>query len=584
MSTHPTGELGAVEPPHETRSDFEVFLDAYVFSKDHKVIAKQFLWTGLAFLAMGGLFAMLIRWQLAYPGRPVPLVGRLLFGASAGSISPAAYTGLFTSHGLVMIFWAVTPILIGAFGNFAIPLLIGARDMAFPRLNTLSYWTFLLSAVLVLLSFTSELGAASAGWTTYPPLSTNVGAPGWGQTYMALAIFTTGVSTIMGAVNYVVTVIRCRAPGMTWMRLPLAVWGLWLAAVLNVLFVPVLGSAALLLASDRLFGTRFFIAGAAVGARGGDPSLFQHLFWIFGHPEVYILILPAWGLVGDLLSFFARKPAFYYRGSVYAMIAVTVLSGVVYGHHMYQTGLAPLLGLGFEALTLAISVPGVVLFANWLNTIRNGSMRLHTPMLFALGVVFVFGAGGLTGLLLGTISTDIYLHDTMYVVGHFHLTMAAASFLASFAGIYYWFPKMYGRHLDERLGKIHFWGSVVLLTLVFGGLLVAGWSGQHRRYWNPLEHPVSAHLRVLNVGTSHLAFLLGLTQLVFVVNLVRSLFSGKKATQNPWEVPTLEWTHAASPPSEHNFDEIPTVVRGPHEIGDPAVKARLGRDWLGQAE
>ena len=562
----------------------KAFIWKYIFTIDHKIIARQFLWTGLMFLALGGTLAMMIRWQWAYPKTAVPVVGQLFLSQTGGAITPPTYTSIFTMHGLIMIFWAITPILIGAFGNFCIPLMIGARDMAFPKLNMYSYWAFFLSSVLVILSFTSQLGAASAGWTTYPPLSSNVGAPGWGQTYMALAIFLTGVSSIMGGINYIVTVIRYRAPGMTWFRLPLTIWGLWLTAILNVLFVPVLGSAALLLALDRLAGTHFFVAGAAVGIQGGDPILFQHLFWIFGHPEVYILILPVWGIVGDILSFFSRKPAFWYKGSVFAMIAVTVLSAVVYGHHMYQTGMAPLLGLGFEMLTLAISVPAVVLFVNWLNTIWKVSLRLQVPMLFALGIVFVFGAGGLTGLLLGTISTDIYLHDTMYVVGHFHLTMAAASFLGSFAALYFWFPKMYGKETDETLGKIHFWGSVIFITLVFGGQLIAGYSGQHRRLFEPYQYAYIKHLAPLNRWTSFAAFALGVTQLVFVVNFIKSILMGKKAEQNPWQISTLEWTHCSSPPVYHNFDIVPTVVRGAHEYADPEVKKKFGRDYLDQVE
>jgi cytochrome c oxidase subunit 1 len=568
-----------LQPIHDPPKSF---IKKYVFSIDHKWIAQQFLWTGMLFLALGGTLAYMIRWQWAYPKEPVPMMGQIL-EATGGIITPPTYTSIFTMHGLIMIFWAITPILIGAFGNFTIPLMIGARDMAFPKLNMYSYWMFVVSGVFVILSFTSQLGAASAGWTTYPPLSTNIGAPGWGQTYMAVAIFTTGISTIMGGINYIVTVIRFRAPGMTYMRMPLTIWGMWLTAILNVLFVPVLGSAALLLALDRLFGTEFFIASAAV-QNGGDPILFQHLFWIFGHPEVYILILPAWGIVGDILSFFARKPAFWYRGSVFAMCAVTVLSAVVYGHHMYQTGMAPLLGLGFEILTLAISVPAVVLFVNWLNTIWKGSIRTTVPMLFAMGMVFVFGLGGLTGLLLGTISTDIYLHDTMYVVGHFHLTMAAASFLASFAALYFWFPKMTGKLMDETLGKVHFWGSVVFITLTFGGQMIAGYSGQHRRLYDPFQYTYLKHLAPLNQYTSYFAFTLMAFQLVFIVNLLRSYLAGKKASQNPWEVSTLEWTNCASPPVYHNFDVVPTVLRGPHEYAHPDAKKFLGRDYLNQVE
>jgi cytochrome c oxidase subunit 1 len=370
---------------------------------------------------------------------------------------------------------------------------------------------------------------------------------------------------------------------MGYMRIPLTVWGLWLTAILNVLFVPVLGSATLLLLLDRLFGTQFFIAGAAAVKGGGDPIVFQHLFWIFGHPEVYILILPAWGIIGDLLPFFSRKPANWYRGSVYSMCAVTILSAAVYGHHMFITGMNPLLGHGFMLLTLIISVPAEVLFLNWLRTMWQGSIRLTVPMLFALSMVFVFGLGGLTGLYLGAVAPDIYLHDTMFVVGHFHLTMAAASLLASFAGIYFWFPKMFGRNMDERLGKIHFWMSAVLITLVFSGQLLAGYAGQHRRLYDPYQYGFLKHLHPLNRWTSYAAFLLLLGQVAFVVNFFKSVFAGSKAEANPWQVGTLEW-FTSSPPPHHNYDVIPTVLRGPHELGNPEVRAKLGRDFIGQAE
>jgi cytochrome c oxidase subunit 1 len=559
------------------------FLRKYVFSTDHKVIARQFLWAGLVFLALGGFLAMLIRWQWGYPKEPVPLVGAVLFPDSGGSVTPANYNVIFTMHGLIMIFFAITPILIGCFGNYCIPLMIGARDMAFPTLNMISFWTFLLSQALVLVSFVVRLGSASSGWSLYPPLSTNVGTPGLGQTLVVAAVFVTGVATIMGAINYVTTVIRFRAPGMSWMRMPLTVWGMWLTAVLNVLFVPVLGAAALLLILDRTLGTQFFIAGSTAVHGGGDPILFQHLFWIFGHPEVYILILPAWGIIGDLLSFYARKPAHWYRGSVLSMVVVTVLSAVVYGHHMYVTGMSPLLGQSFMLLTLAISVPAMVLVVNWLMTVWKGSIRLETPMLFALGTVFVFAAGGLTGLYLADISLDLYLHDTMFVVGHFHLTMAAASFLGSFAAIYHWFPKMFGRSMSSPLGKLHFVGSLVFITLVFGGQMAVGYMGQQRRLFDPFQYPNLVHLREMNRLTSVAGFLLAAFQLVFVVNFFKSVFAGSKAEANPWHLPTLEWT-TASPPPHHNFDVLPTVLRGPHEFANPAVKRATGRDWLGQAE
>ena len=566
-----------LQPIHDEPTSF---VKKYLFTIDHKIIAKQFLWAGLIFLAFGGALAMLIRWQWAFPGQPVPVFGSLFLSDSGGVITPAVYTQLFTNHGLIMVFWAITPLIIGCFGNLVIPLQIGARDMAFPLLNMLSFWVFLLSQILVISSFFMQLGAAAAGWTTYAPLSTHIGTPGAGQTLMVLAIFVVGVSSIMGGINYVITVIRLRAPGMTYMRLPLTIWGLWLTSILNVLFVPVLGSAGLMIVLDRVAGTQFFIAGAN---GNGDPILFQHLFWIFGHPEVYILILPAWGIVGDLVSFFSRKPHYWYRGSVYSMVTVTVLSAVVYGHHMYETGMNPMLGKTFMILTLIISIPAEVLFLNWLHTMWKGSMRLTTPMLFALGTIFVFGLGGLTGISLGTISTDIYLHDTMYVVGHFHFTMGSASFLATFAGIYFWFPKMYGTMMDEKMGRAHFWLSIVFITILFGGQLVVGWSGQQRRLFDPYQYHYIEHLLGINRISSYAAFALGASQILFVVNFFQSIFSTKKAEKNPWQVTTLEWT-LTSPPPHYNFKEIPTVHRGPHEFANPAVQEVIGRDWLEQTE
>ena len=559
------------------------FLSRYVFSMDHKVIAKQFLWAGLLFLAFGGSLAMMIRWQWAYPGQPMPIFGTLFLSKTGGVITPALYPSIFTMHGLIMIFFAITPILIGCFGNLTIPLMIGARDMAFPVLNMLSFWTFLGSQLLMIASFFAKMGAGAAGWTTYPPLAGTVGTPGWGQTFVVMAIFVTGVSTIMGGINYITTVIRLRAPGMTWGRLPLTVWGLWLTAILNVLFVPVLGSAGLLLLLDRLFGTQFFVAGASSINGGGDPLVFQHLFWIFGHPEVYILILPAWGIMCDILSFFARKPAFFYKGSVGAMVAVTALSAIVYGHHMYVTGMAPLLGKGFMTFTVLISVPAELLFLNWLHTMWKGAIRLETPMLWTMGTVFVFGLGGLTGLFLAIVSMDLYLHDTMFVVGHFHLTMASASFLASMAAIYFWFPKMFGRQMNQTLGKLHFWLSVIFIPLVFCGQLIAGYSGQQRRLFDPYQYVFLHHLQPLNQWTSYFAFVLGASQLIFVYNFISSVFAGAKATDNPWEVGTLEWS-IPSPPPHHNFDVVPTVQRGPHEYSDPEARKALGRDWIGQWE
>jgi cytochrome c oxidase subunit 1 len=574
-------------PEGQTDGDDEIppaptgFLRRFVFSVDHKVIGRQFLFLGLAFLAVGGVMAMLIRWQLARPGAPVPLVGKLLFGPSGGVISPVAYTALFTMHGTIMIFFAVTPILIGGFGNFLLPLMLGARDMAFPRLNLASFWTMFAATAVLTASFFVPLGPPEAGWTAYATLSTTIGAPGPGQTLWVVAIYLNGASSVMGAVNYITTVLRMRAPGMTYLRMPLTVWGFFLTSILNALFVPVLGAAMVLLFFDRVLGTQFFIAGTTPGA-GGDPILYQHLFWLFGHPEVYILILPAWGIVGDLLSFFARKPVFGYRVTVGSLIGVVVLSTVVYGHHMFTTGMSPLLGESFMLLTMIISVPTSLLVFSWLGTLWRGAIRMATPMLFCLGMVFTFGVGGLTGLYLADITADMYLHDTYFVVGHFHLIMASALLMSLFAAVYFWFPKMFGRMMSEGLGKLHFWLTFVPLNLVFMGQLVIGYEGMQRRLYDPSVYDFLKPLLSLNRGISRAAYLLGAAQFIFVLNFFWSLARGARAAANPWEVGTLEWT-VASPPPHHNFEQIPTVVRGPHELSHPAARA-LGRDWLGQAE
>lgn len=557
------------------------FLSKYVFSFDHKVIAKQFLWYGIAFLGIGGMMALLIRWTLAFPGEPFPVIGAILFPATGGVVPPDTYAMLFTLHGTIMIFFAITPILIGAFGNYCIPLMIGARDMVFPTLNMLSFWLALLSAVLLLASLFTPLGGAAGGWTSYPTLSTLIGSAGVGQTLWCLSLFVLGVSSTMGAVNYIATIITLRAPGMGYFDMPLTIWGLWLTAILNAIFLPVLGAGLLLLTFDRVFGTTFFLAGAAATSGSGDPVLFQHVFWIFGHPEVYILILPAWGIVSDLLSFFARKPAFGAKATALSMTAITILSTLVYGHHMYSTQMSPLLTQSFMMLTMTISIPSAVFFANWLGTIWKGSLRFDTPMLFSLGVVFVFGLGGLTGLYLATVTTDLYLHDTYFVVGHFHYTMAASVLLGGFAGTYFWFPKMFGRMMNERLGKIHFWISMVGLNGIFMGMMVIGHAGMHRRIYNPFVYEFLQNLKPLNMFITVSALTMGAAQIVFVYNFIHSMYKGPIASQNPWEVGTLEWT-IPSPAPHYNFKDIPVVRCGPHEYGNPNLTN--GTDFQYQTE
>ena len=560
----------------------KTFLDKYVFSFDHKVIAKQFLWYGIFFLLVGGLMALMIRWTLAFPGQPFPIIGSCLFPETEGVIPPDAYAMLFTMHGTIMIFYAITPILIGAFGNFCIPLMIGARDMAFPLLNMLSFWFAVLSGLILLSSLFVPLGAAAAGWTSYPTLSTLIGSPGSGQTLWTMAIFILGISSTMGAINYITTIITLRAKGMGYFDMPLTIWGLGLTAILNAIFLPVLGAGCLLLIFDRVFGTTFFLAGAAATSGTGDPVLFQHVFWIFGHPEVYILILPAWGIVSDLLSFFARKPAFGAKATALSMTTITILSTLVYGHHMFTTQMSPLLTQSFMTLTMTISIPSAIFFANWLGTLWKGSIRMTSPMLHALGVVFVFGLGGLTGLYLATVTTDIYLHDTYFVVGHFHYTMAASVLLGGFAAIYYWMPKMFGKMMNECWAKVHFWLTMIGLNGVFFGMMLVGYGGMHRRLYNPFVYEFMEKLIPINTMITWSAFLMGAAQVIFVVNFVYTIFWKKEtASDNPWEVGTLEWT-VPTPVPVYNFKEIPTVRCGPHEFGNPRLTN--GRDFQYQTE
>ena len=492
------------------------FISKYIFSYDHKVIGKQFLWYGIIGLGLGGIMALMIRWALAFPGEAFPLIGSFMFPETGGVIPPDTYAMLFTMHGTIMIFYAITPILIGAFGNFCIPLMIGCRDMAFPLLNMLSFHLAVLSALLLVGSLFTPLGAAAGGWTAYPTLSTLIGSPGVGQTLWAVAIFVLGISSTMGAINYITTVITLRAPGMGYFDMPLTVWGLWLTAILNAIFLPVLGAGGLLLVFDRVFGTQFFLAGAAATSGTGDPVLFQHVFWIFGHPEVYILILPAWGIASDILAFFSRKPAFGAKATALSMTSITILSTLVYGHHMYTTQMSPLLTQTFMTLTMTISIPSAIFFANWLGTIWRGTIKFDTPMLFSLGIVFVFGLGGLTGLYLGTVTTDLYLHDTYFVVGHFHYTMAASVLFGSFAAIYFWMPKMFGKMLNETWGKIHFWLTMLGLNGVFFGMLFVGYAGMHRRLYNPFVYDFLQKLVPINTFFKWSALLMGVCTLIFV--------------------------------------------------------------------
>lgn len=557
------------------------FISRYIFSTDHKTIAKQYLFLGLFFMVIAGAFAVLIRWQLAYPFKEIPILGRLVWSGSGNVMPPEAYTMLFTMHGMIMVFFAVTPILIGSFGNFLIPLQIGARDMAFPILNMLSFWVQFVGGVIIIASFFVPGGAGSAGWTVYAPLSSSPSATiGWGETLFILGLALAGTATMMGAINYVTTTLNLRAEGMHLMRLPLTVWGLFFSAILSILWIPIVAVALFMVLFDRVFGTSFFIAGPLAPYPGGQPLLYQHLFWGFGHPEVYILILPVWGIVGDLLSVFSRKPAFGYKATVLSMGTIVALSSIVWGHHMFTAGITPLLGQAFMLLTITISVPTAVFFLNWLATLWRGSIRLDTPMWFTLGVVFVFSIGGLTGLFHALQAFDVYIHDTYFVVGHFHYTLAASVFFGAVGGLYYWFPKMFGREMNDTLGKIHFFLTFILLNCIFFTMMWVGLGGHMRRIADPTAYEFLKPLQPKNVFMGWCAIALGLSQLIFVYNFFSSLFGRRVAAKNPWEAASLEWS-APSPPPHGNFLTPPVVYRGPHDFSDPS---RPSRDWTMQDE
>lgn len=554
----------------------------YLFSTDHKVIAIQYLITGLLFLAVGGILAYLMRFQLAHPWQPIPFFGNLFFKETGGILMPEVYPKLFTMHGGIMVFFAVTPILLGALGNYTIPLEIGARDMAFPRLNMISYWSLFLGCIVILVSFFVPGGAADAGWTLYTPLSSSLKInPNWGIDLFILGLALDAVSILAGGVNYIVTIIKLRVPGMKFTRMPLTNWGLLFSAILNTLWLPLVAAALFMILADRRLGTGFFIAGPLAPHEGGQVLLFQHLFWGFGHPEVYILILPVWGFAGDLLSVFSRKPAFGYLATVISMAVITFLSGIVWGHHMFTSGMNPLVGKAFMFLTITVSVPTAIFFFNWLGTLWRGSIQLTVPMLFTLGVVFVFAIGGLSGLFFAVQTLDIYFHDTYFVVGHFHFTLAASLFLGLFAFITFWFPKMFGRELNPALGKIHFWASFILVNIIFFSMMYVGLHGHMRRIADATAYEFLKPIQPVNIWMGKATGILVLSQLLFVVNFFFSLFFGKKAEANPWQAASLAWT-VSSPPPEHNFEKDPVVYCGPHEYGMEGLELKTGKDFLSQ--
>jgi cytochrome c oxidase subunit I len=542
------------------------FWRTYAFSTDHKMIGKQYLALGLFWTVGGGLLAYVMRWQLAWPETAVP---------GWGEVGPETYNVLVTMHGTIMVFFVAMPILLGAFGNFLIPLMIGARDMAFPRLNMLSVWVFALASLVLLVSFFVPGGAASAGWTGYPPLSAKVAYTGvnWGLNLWILAHALEFAAFLMGGVNYLTTAIALRVPGMTFFRLPLVIWQQLTATTLFLLSVGPLIAGAVMLLLDRIIGTHFY---AAEG--GGDPLLWQHLFWFFGHPEVYVILLPAVGLVLDVLPVFARKPIFGYRWIIYSTIAAGGLSFIVWAHHMFVSGMDPRLAMPFSITTILISVPFAYIMFAMIATLWQGSIRFDTPMLFALGFIAMFIVGGLTGIFNGSAPANIYISDTYFVVAHFHYTLFSSVFFGGLAGFYFWFPKMFGRLLSEPLGKIHFWLTLVFFNVTFFPMHNIGLAGMMRRIADPMQYDFLVPHQWINVVATVGTMLLLAAQIPFVVNVVWSLLAGKAAPRNPWEANTLEWT-APSPPPHLNWGEtLPVVYRGAYEYSSPEV----AEDWFPQ--
>ena len=550
----------------------------YVFSVDHKVIGIQYAVTAMFFLLFGFSLMMLMRWQLAFPFQAIPLIGGFLGEANApgGIMLPEFYNQLGAMHGTIMVFMGVVPLAVGGFGNFVLPLQIGAPDMAFPRLNMASYWAFFVGGVVMALSFFVPGGAANSGWTSYAPLSIIATS---GQTWWLIGMLFLITSSLLGSINFIVTTIQLRAPGLSFWRLPFFVWSQLVTAFLLLLAFPPLEAATVLQLMDRLVGTSFFLpTGLVVGdvpldvSGGGTPLLWQHLFWFLAHPEVYVLILPAFGIAAEIIANNTRKPLWGYRAMVYSLIFLGFMSFIVWAHHMFMTGMGTTMSSFFQTTTMIISIPSIVILSALFISLYGGSIRFTTPMLFALAFLPMFGIGGLTGLPLGLNAPDIHLHDTLYVIGHFHYVVAPGSVLALLGGIYFWFPKATGRKMNDLLGKIHFWGTFVTMNGVFWPMLIQGLAGVNRRlYDGGVEYAHAQEVLQWNPFMSYSAWALGLFQIFFIVNFFWSMKKGEKVSANPWDATTLEWT-APSPPPHGNFATPPRVFRGPYEYsvpGDP---------------
>jgi cytochrome c oxidase subunit 1 len=557
----------------------DTFITKYIFSLDHKMIAKQYLITGIIMGVIGVGMSMLFRMQLAWPEQSFKIFNVLLGDkwAPNGVMANDIYLSLVTIHGTIMVFFVLTAALSGTFSNLLIPLQIGARDMASGFMNMLSYWLFFLSSVIMIASLFAEAGPANSGWTIYPPLSAlpkAIGGSGLGMTLwlISMAIFIS--SSLMGSLNYIVTVINLRTKGMSMTRMPLTVWAFFVTAIIGVVSFPVLLSAALLLIFDRSFGTSFFLsdiylAGEVLHYQGGSPVLFEHLFWFLGHPEVYIVLLPALGITSEVIATNARKPIFGYRAMIMSIIAIGFLSTIVWGHHMFVSGMNPFLGSVFTFTTLLIAIPSAVKAFNYITTLWKGNLQLNPAMLFSIGLVSTFITGGLTGIILGDSTLDINVHDTYFVVAHFHLVMGISALYGMFAGIYHWFPKMFGRMLNKNMGYVHFWVTAVCAYGVFFPMHFIGLAGLPRRYYTNTNFPLFDDLQNVNVLITLFALVGGVFQLVFLYNFFSSIFYGKKSVQNPWKSNTLEWTT----PVEHvhgNWPgELPEVHRWPYDYSKP---------------
>ena len=598
MSTlNPSADLS--EHAHDDHGHHEIgFVSKYVFSTDHKMIGKQFLFTTLFMLLVGGSLALGVRFQLAWPWRAMPVVsqaaevlGGPTFVAEGGQISPEFYTMLFTMHASVMIFLVIIPILAGAFGNFLIPLMIGADDMAFPVLNMLSYWFMWPAIACFGLSFTvGGLNAAPAqGWTSYPVLSAIVdSAPGAGdaQTWWLMGLTFVGVSSMMGSVNYMTTIINMRAPGMTLFRMPLTIWSMFITAILQAFALPVLTAAGFMLLTERTLGFNFFVPGGLIvnngdpTVGGGQPLLWQHLFWFYSHPAVYIMLLPAMGMVSDMLACVVRKPIFGYKPMVYSMAAIAGLGFIVWGHHMFTSGMNPALGMTFMISTMMIALPSAVKVFNWIGTIWGGKVTFNTVTLNCVAFVSMFIVGGLSGIFMAAVPVDIYFHDTYFIVAHFHYVLFGATLFGCFGAIQFWYPKMWGRMMSERVGRLHFFLTFIGFNGTFFPMHLLGIAGFPRRYADPYIHPYMEHLMPMNQFITICAVIMGVAQFLLIGNFIVSIFYGKKAGRNPWNANGIEWT-APSPPGHGNFDILPVVYRGPYEYSSPLVE---GRDYLMQTE